>query len=384
MDFDLSADQVALRDGARDLLDGYAGPAQVRAHLATGRPYDETLWAAMVEQGWLAVAVPEESGGLGLGWVEAAVLLTETGRHVAPVPLTPTLVALAALVGRPEHADRVEAMVGGASIGAVAWSADPTALVVGGEGDGLHLSGRLGPVEAASVADVVVVVVPDGVYLVEQPAQGRPTAEPAMDLTRSLSWLDLDHTAAVRLGGPAEAERLTSLGAVAASAELLGGCDRILEMSTEYAKDRVQFGAPIGSFQAVKHRCADMLVDVEGMRSVTWYGAWAWRGARPGRGDGGLDGQGLVRRRLEAGDGLGAAGSRRDRLHLGARPAPLPEAGPGGAARLRRRVVPPASPGHRVAGQGPRRPRRDVIPPSRVGPLRVGRLRAVAGQAAKK
>ena len=282
MDFDLSADQVALRDGARDLLDGYAGPAQVRAHLATERPYDEALWAAMVEQGWLAVAVPEEAGGLGLGWVEAAVLLTETGRHVAPVPLTPTLVALAALVGRPEHADRVEALVGGASIGAVAWSADPTALVVGGEGDGLHLSGRLGPVEAASVADVVVVVVPDGVYLVEQSAEARPTAEPAMDLTRSLSWLDLDQTTAVRLGGPGEAERLTSLGAVAASAELLGGCDRILEMSTEYAKDRVQFGAPIGSFQAVKHRCADMLVDVEGMRSVTWYGAWACAAHDPG------------------------------------------------------------------------------------------------------
>ncbi|MCU0312166.1 MAG: acyl-CoA/acyl-ACP dehydrogenase [Acidimicrobiales bacterium] len=282
MEFDLSADQVALRDGAADLLAGLSGPTEVRAHLATGAPYDRALWSAMVDQGWPAIAVPEDEGGLGLGWVEAAVLLTELGRHVAPVPLTPVLVALAALVGRPEHADRVAAIVAGESIGAVAWSADPTALVVGGVVHEPTLSGRLGPVEAAAVADLVVVVVPDGVYLVEQPPDRRPAPLPAMDLTRSLSWLDLDHTPAVRLGGPAESVRLTSLGAVASSAELLGGSDRILEMATEYAKDRVQFGAPIGSFQAVKHRCADMLVDVEGIRSTTWYGAWACAADDPG------------------------------------------------------------------------------------------------------
>ena len=96
-----------------------------------------------------------------------------------------------------------------------------------------------------------------------------------MDGTRVLSWLVLDDTPAVRLGGPDLQRTLLDLGALGTAAEMLGGADRVLEMAAQYAKDRVQFGQPIGSFQAVKHRCADMVVDVEGMRSSTWYGAWA-------------------------------------------------------------------------------------------------------------
>src|SRR5215469_2747166 len=99
MEFELSEDQLALQDAARDLLDGYAAVERVRAHLASGEPRDEALWSAMVEQGWLGVAVPEADGGLGLGWVEAAVLLEEAGRHVAPVPLLGALVAIDALRG---------------------------------------------------------------------------------------------------------------------------------------------------------------------------------------------------------------------------------------------------------------------------------------------
>ncbi len=96
-----------------------------------------------------------------------------------------------------------------------------------------------------------------------------------MDGTRVLSWLELDGAPATRLGGPELARDLLDRGAVGASAEMLGGAGRVLEMAAQYAKDRVQFGQPIGSFQAIKHRCADMVVDVEGMRSATWYGAWA-------------------------------------------------------------------------------------------------------------
>jgi alkylation response protein AidB-like acyl-CoA dehydrogenase len=287
MDFDLSADQRALQEGARDLLDGYSDPAKVRAHLTSGEPFDATIWSAMAEQGWCAVAVPEAEGGLGLGWVETAVLLGEIGRHTTPVPFAPTVLAAAALTGRPEHAERLAALIDGSSVGAVAWTADPDAIeVAAGNADGVVLTGRLGPVEAASVADVVVVVTPEDVFLVDLGATGRPVAEPAMDLTRSLSWLDLDMTPAIRLGGPEEAAWLGALGAVATSAELLGSADRVLELATEYAKDRVQFGAPIGSFQAVKHRCADMLVDVEGMRSVTWYAAWAVSTRAASSGDG--------------------------------------------------------------------------------------------------
>ncbi len=283
MDFDLSADQRALQDGARELLDRFASSERVRAHLANGDRYDKSLWAAMIDQGWCAVAVPEELGGLGLGWVEAIVLLEEAGRHVAPVPFAPTLVAIDALSGRPAHRELFDRLVGGSSIGSVAWTPDAREVTVVPEGDHVRLTGRLGPVEAASVADAIVVLLPAGAYLVELETISRPDPEPAMDLTRSLSWLDLDATWAAPIGDTRAAERLAAIGTVASSAELLGGAGRVLELATQYAKDRIQFGQPIGSFQAVKHRCADMLVDVEGMRSASWYAAWALSEDAPDR-----------------------------------------------------------------------------------------------------
>ncbi len=282
MDFDLSGDQRELQEAARHLLDDRAGPTQVREHLASGQPCDRALWEAMAEQGWCAVAVPEDEGGLGLGWVEGAVLLEEVGRHVAPVPLAPQLVTLAALTGLAGHDGLREGLLSGSALGAVAWTAGADGVARAGGPEAPELSGRLGPVEGATVADVLVVVVPDGVYLVDLAAVGRPRAQPAMDLTRTLSWVDLDATPSLRIGGAEASGRLGGLGALAMSAELLGSSGRVLELATQYAKDRIQFGVPIGSFQAVKHRCADMLVDVEGMRSATWYAAWAASTVEPG------------------------------------------------------------------------------------------------------
>ena len=127
-----------------------------------------------------------------------------------------------------------------------------------------------------------------------------------MDRTREVGWLALRRDPGgaarwVRRGRSALVDR----GAVYACAEMLGGAARVLDLAVEYAKDRVQFGRPIGSFQAVKHRCADMLVDVEGMRSATYWAAWCVGGRRPGRVGRRVDGQDLVRRRVEAGDGVG-------------------------------------------------------------------------------
>jgi len=274
MEFELSDDQVALQEAARDLLDGLADPAHVRAHLATGAGRDGALWDAMVEQGWLGVAVTEEAGGLGLGWVEAGVLLEEAGRHVAPVPLLGALVSIEALRGTRW----VEHLVSGTQQGCVAFARD---LRASQAGEGWVLSGRPDPVSGASTADVAVVLTAEAVWAVDLAAAGRPAAEPAMDGTQSLSWLVLDGTPAVEVGGADEARRLLDHAAVGASAELLGGAARVLEMAAQYAKDRIQFGQPIGSFQAVKHRCADMVVDVEGMRSVAWYGAWALAASDP-------------------------------------------------------------------------------------------------------
>jgi alkylation response protein AidB-like acyl-CoA dehydrogenase len=151
------------------------------------------------------------------------------------------------------HDEWTERVLGGDAIACVAW--DPGA-----------------PVPYAPSADVAVVLADDGVYVQAQPERVR--REPAMDLTRELGWLDFDASRAERIGGIEARTRLLDRGALLASADALGGASRALEMAVEYAKDRVQFGRPIGSFQAVKHRCADMLVDVEGMRSTVYWAAW--------------------------------------------------------------------------------------------------------------
>ena len=284
MDFALSGDQEALRDAAGELLDDYAGAAAVRAHLASGAPYDAKLWRAIVDQGWMAVELAEVRGGLGLGMVEVAVLLEQVGRHTAPVPYLPSLLALGALAGGAERGvseaeQWIEPLSTGTALGCVAWS--QTAAAIQGGRDST-LSGRSDPVIAAPVADVAVVVAGDELFAVDLSLAGRPPAEPSMDVTRSLAWLAVDETPAIRLGGVDAVEELVDRGATAYAAEMLGGASRVLEMTAQYAKDRVQFGQPIGSFQAVKHRCADMLVDVEGMRSTVWHAAWCLSAGDPG------------------------------------------------------------------------------------------------------
>jgi alkylation response protein AidB-like acyl-CoA dehydrogenase len=252
MDFDLTEDQLALRSGAADVLDDLASPARVRAHTATSAPYDAALWAAMVEQGWLGVELSEDDGGLGLGAVEVAVLVEELGRHAAPAPFVPAVLALGAFAEAGER-EWVERLLGGDAIACVAWDA-------------------AAPVPYAPSADVALVLADDGVYAME--IADRPPREPAMDLTRELGWLSFEPSRARRIGGIDARVRLFDRGATFTSADLLGSATRALDLAVEYAKDRVQFGRPIGSFQAVKHRCADMLVDVEGMRSTVYWAAW--------------------------------------------------------------------------------------------------------------
>ena len=276
MDFELSDDQVALRDGARSLLDGRATPTQVRAVVDTEGGVDDGLWSAMVEQGWTALAVPEDRGGLGLGIVELVVLLEEVGGHVAPAPVLQQAMALDALVTGDGPADLIAPLVAGEAVGTVAFSPVTS--------DGSTVTGRPEPVIHAPSARVLIVRTGDELYAVDLEAAGlSPAAEPAMDRTRALGWVELDAAPAVRLGGADAVERYLDLGAVGHSAELLGASARVLDMAVEYAKERVQFGRPIGSFQAVKHRCADMLVDVEGMRSAVYHAAWALGAGDPDR-----------------------------------------------------------------------------------------------------
>jgi alkylation response protein AidB-like acyl-CoA dehydrogenase len=265
MDFELSEDQLALREAARGLLDDLSSPARVRAVVDRGGGVDEDLWKAMAVQGWMGVEVPEAQGGLGLGSVEAAVLLEEVGRHLAPAPFLSSLLAVGALAR--------------AAASGVAWAAPWIEALVSGEASGAVSWGPRAPVLYAPSADVLVACVEgnDGTPALvgaEVPADRRAPRQPAMDLTRELGWVDVAALPTVRLGGAEAAATMMDRGAVSHAAEMLGGASRALELAVEHAKDRVQFGRPIGSFQAVKHRCADMLVDVEGMRSSVYHAAW--------------------------------------------------------------------------------------------------------------
>ena len=312
VDFDLSADQQALRDAAAVLLDRTAGHDALRARVGTGavvgtlpgagdvrspdadapghgdapRGYDAAVWSAMAEQGWLALELPEDEEGLGLGMVEVAVLCEEVGRRLVAAPFLSSIVALGALCGPEARADEGtkewrEALSQGAAVGCVAYAPDTISVL--GSGADVRLTGASAPTVYAPSADVAVVAASGAVYAVDLRSEGRPDAVPAMDRTRELGILAFDETPARRVGGADAVELLVDRAATLVSAEMLGAADRVLSMTVDYAKDRVQFGKPIGSFQAVKHMLADALVDVEGMRSTVYYAAWCAAAGDPDR-----------------------------------------------------------------------------------------------------
>jgi len=303
VDFDLSDDQLAFRDAASALLDQPRWAERLRRRIGTGTMmgpsseaaasgYDEILWSAMGEQGWSAVERPVPDGGLGLGMVEVAVLCQQVGRRVAAVPFLPTVLALDAVSGAessdagddPELAGWVAALSAGDAVGCVVWSARPGAVEVSGRGDRdgrALLSGRSDPVLYGPSASVAIVATDNGLYAVGRDGNWHSEPVAAMDRTRELGRLVLDRTPGVFLGGPPAVARLLDRAATGAAAEMLGASERVLEMTVDYARERVQFGRPIGSFQAVKHRLADALVDVEGMRSAVYYAAWCVATADP-------------------------------------------------------------------------------------------------------
>jgi alkylation response protein AidB-like acyl-CoA dehydrogenase len=299
VDFDLSGDQEALRDAAGDLLDRYADHDALRARVGDGvvigtlpgtaaparqgaadapTGYDRGAWSAMADQGWLALELPEAEGGLDLGMVEIAVLCEQIGRHLVAAPFLPTILALGAL-SRPEAraiditAAWRSALADGGAVGCLAF--DPVGtLSVTEDGERVRLDGTLAPALYAPSADVAVVLTPEATYAVDLAAEGRPAPLSAMDRTRELGVLEMAGTPAWCIGGPEAAAMLADRAATACSAEMLGAADHVLNMTVAYAKDRVQFGKPIGSFQAIKHMLADALVDLEGMRSTAYYAAW--------------------------------------------------------------------------------------------------------------
>jgi alkylation response protein AidB-like acyl-CoA dehydrogenase len=268
MDLTLGPEQEAVRDAIRGVLADRQAPARVRQVMVTEPPVDETLWREAATLGWFGLALPEEAGGAGYGLAEAALLFQEIGRSVAPGPWLGSVLAARALAGAPALRERLGDILAGAS--RVAVIDDPEDRL----GRGARLHGETRSVLDVGCADAFLVLGSTVSRFVGARAPGmRVESAPSMDPTRRIGSVAFDATEGAAVAGDARRWRLE--GATLAAAEALGVAERTLEMSVEYAKVRRQFGKPIGTFQAIKHRCADMAVRAEVARAMVTYAAVA-------------------------------------------------------------------------------------------------------------
>src|SRR6478735_6705383 len=291
MYFDLTDEQQAIKSTAHDFLASRFKSARLREIAASDDGFDAAGWAEMAELGWTGLAVPEEWGGQGLGIVELAVLFEEMGYALAPSPLLSNTIAGLALTlcGSDDLRERyLRPLAAGEQRGTPAlWDAGSPATVGGyrmeakADGGGVVLDGEKILVMDAAGADFFLVATSDGKrHLVERDAAGvTVTAEPSIDLTRRLYSVRLDGVevpAADTLPADESDYHPVFLRAcVAIAAESTGIAQRAMEMAVSYAKDRQQFGRPIGAYQAVSHRCAQMLLETENSRSAVYGAAWA-------------------------------------------------------------------------------------------------------------
>jgi alkylation response protein AidB-like acyl-CoA dehydrogenase len=291
MYFDLTDEQQAIKATAHDFLASRFKSERLREIAASDDGFDAAGWAEMAELGWTGLAVPEEWGGQGLGIVELAVLFEEMGYALAPSPLFSNTIAGLALTlcGSDDLRERyLRPLAVGELRGAPAlWDAG-SPVTPGGftmeakaDGDGTVLDGEKILVPDAASADFFLVATSDGRrHLVERGADGvTVTAEPAIDPTRRFSSVRFDGVrvapADTLPGAEADYHPVFFRLCVALAAESTGIAQRTMEMAVEYAKDRQQFGRPIGAYQAVSHRCAQMLLETENARSAVYGAAWA-------------------------------------------------------------------------------------------------------------
>jgi alkylation response protein AidB-like acyl-CoA dehydrogenase len=304
MDFGFSQDQELLRSTARKFLENECTSTFVRDRMAEPAGVTDEFWAKLAEQGWLGLIYPEEFGGAGLGFVDLTVLMEEMGRVVMPGPFFSTVLlgglAILDAGSDAQKKDWLPKISQGAAKATLAWTEPSARWDAGGvtttarsvTGKGFVLNGIKLFVPDAHVADVLVVVARTGesknaeqgisLFLVPRGTPGLDVKLlPTMDQTRKLcevTLTDVALPAGALLGGRdagwASLARVAERATVALCAEMCGGAQRVLDMTTEYAKIRIAFGKPIGSYQGVKHRAADMLVDVENGKSLTYYAAW--------------------------------------------------------------------------------------------------------------
>ena len=296
MNFAFSEEQEELRRSVRRYLEDKSPVTEVRRLMETTEGFDRAVWEQMAGQlGLQALAIPEEYGGAGFGYVELIVVLEEMGAALlcAPYYATVALGANALLASGDEGAkkDLLPGIASGETIATLAftedtgrWDVESVTLAAARSGSDWKLDGHKMFVIDGHNADLLVVAGRTGkgvsLFAVEGDASGLiRTPLATMDQTRKQARVEFTGTPARLIGdeGGAAAglSRTLDLAAVALAAEQVGGAQRCLDMAVDYAKTRIQFGRPIGSFQAIKHKCADMLLEVESAKSAAYYAGWA-------------------------------------------------------------------------------------------------------------
>jgi alkylation response protein AidB-like acyl-CoA dehydrogenase len=279
VDLEFTDEQEALREGARELLEGECPPALVRKYAETGE-LPEKLWHAQVESGWTALALQEDMGGLGLTAVEVAIVAEEAGRACAPGPWLATVTQYAAVVAATAQGDQLRALlepvIDGSATATFAFAEDgtgnpPTPPEVK-ENNG-RLTGTKRVVLDGATATRAAVVGSNGFFVVDL-ADARVEPVSTVDRTRPWATVTFEGTPAERIDTQPDAiERGIQLAVVALAAEIVGACAAILDRTIEYAKQREQFGVPIGSFQAIKHKMANGYLALERARAAVYFAA---------------------------------------------------------------------------------------------------------------
>jgi len=285
MQFALTDEQQELARTVRALVARRAETLDLRAAIRDEPGYDTALWTALCEQiGAAALAVPEEYGGAGFSYLETHLVLEALGETLTPSPLLGSGVLATQALLLAADADACErllpALAEGASTAALCWADESGRWRR--DGSGVHvtdgrLSGTATLVLDAVGADVLLVVAGSALYEVAPDAGGvTVTATPGLDQTLRFADVTFADTPATRLGDLTSViDQLHAVCSIAVTALQVGAAQRALDLTVAYLKERVQFGRPLGSFQALKHRCADLLVLVETARSVSWAAAWA-------------------------------------------------------------------------------------------------------------
>jgi len=301
VDFGFSEEQEMLRQSARALLEKECSSAVVRRLMEDERGFDPALWKKMAELGWLGLVIPEAYGGGGLSYVDLVLVMEEMGRVVLPSPFIWTVMFAEAIKRAGTDAQRsslLPKIAAGNLIATVAylepspsWSADGIRMAARPDGTGFLLDGTKLFVNDAHIADWFLVAVRTGdaaergitLFALESSRTGiSVTPLNTMDQTRKLAEVKFTGVKVEPSDAVGEVgsgwnilSQVIDRGKVMLAGEMVGGAQKVLEMAVDYAKVRVQFGRPIGSFQAVQHKCANMMIDVEGAKSAVYYASWA-------------------------------------------------------------------------------------------------------------